>query len=193
VGCPQNSSSRGIAYVYQGTTLRQTLQPTTTTNGDLFGWSIDISWPYLAIGAYQDEISGPENGAVYIYQDLDKDFTRPNFSQMLHLEDTSLTTSSEAGCNNEAYFGYTVSFIDNRSLAINAACTNTLGTGRASDVIIYTLTGAGWTKVSQISKASVFGSGGFGQSMGGAAGVLAVAKQIDSGSPILYVYTASGF
>ena len=189
VGCMQYSSNRGIAYAYQGTTLRTSFLPSTTNSGDLFGMKVSLNWPYLAIGAYQDEVSGPENGAVYIYQDLDKTFTKPNFSLMTHFEDATVTTCS----TGEAYFGFNVEFIDDRSLAVNARCTNTLGSTNDSDAIIYTLTSAGWTKVRQISKSTVFASGAFATEMGGYGGIFAAIKHIDTTSPSVYVYTAPEF
>lgn len=192
LGCGDTSSSQGVAYVYQGTTLKQTLSPTTLEAGDNFGRSVSLQWPYLAIGAWVDEISGPDNGAVYIYQDIDPSLSQANFSLMSHFEETTLTAPTANSGKNT--FGINVAFIDDRTLAVQARYTNTLGTGNDSDVIIYTLTDQGWTNVRQISKASSAGiSEDFGGSLGGGSGIMAVSKKTDTTTPTLYIYTAPEF
>lgn len=190
MACPGYSSNTGRVYVYQGTTLLQTLQPSTAAANDYFGWRISMQWPYLAIGAYADEVASTDQGAVYIYQDMDSTFSKANFTQMTMFQESAATAGTGTGCTgSSAKFGYNVSFIDNRSLAVMANCTNLSG-ATASSIFIYTLGSAGWAKVSTISNpnsASNYHHGGY---MDGKNGIMAFSKYYGTTTPNFYVYTA---
>lgn len=190
VACQSYNSTAGIVYIYQGSTLIQTLQPSTVAAGDTFGASVALRWPYLAVGATVDEVSGSNEGVVYVFQDIDPSYTKPNFSQMVAFHEPAAVPGS--GCGSNSYFGTNVVFIDARTFAANATCTN--GSAWDSTVYIYTLGATEWSKVRTISKTSTSGTSyNFGNYMAGNNGLLAVTKAYNTSTPNFWLYTTPGY
>ncbi len=109
VGAPNESDNAGVigesgaAYIFNNSTgaLLHTLENPnaySTSNGDEFGYSVDINDSYTAVGAFkEDDVGGVTSGVVYIYNTVT--------GALLH----TLTNPNPFGTSANDYFGFTVS------------------------------------------------------------------------------------
>ena len=102
VGARGVNSSAGAAYIYDATNYSATptkLTPSGLGADDQFGYSIAATSNQIVVGAINDEITGSNTGAVYVYD-------ATNLS-------TTPTKLAPSGLDAGDYFGYSVTATSN--------------------------------------------------------------------------------
>ncbi|HER45226.1 MAG TPA: hypothetical protein ENO12_00235, partial [Thermoplasmatales archaeon] len=103
-GDNDNGDMSGSAYLFTriGTTWiqKQKLLASDGTNGDHFGWSVDLSEDTILIGAIYDDDKGSDSGSAYVYTRTDATWTQR--AKLLASDGTI-----------DDFFGWSVSISDN--------------------------------------------------------------------------------
>lgn len=130
-----NASGGGKVHVYNASTgnLRYTIDNEnaySSTNGDQFGYSVDVSDSYIIVGAQdEDDAGGTSSGKAYIYDVSD--------GSLLH----TLDNPNAAGTSRNDRFGQMVRITDSYAVA-GVAQEDTLGSGSGSVYIFNPSTGS---------------------------------------------------
>ena len=106
IGAPGDDSSEtdgGSTYLYaldgEEWSLYQTMTPLTHSEGDLFGFSVDIHGDWILIGAYGSDDGGDSSGAAYFFSAQAERWTQQH---------KLVAPDAEA----EHYFGYSLNLSD---------------------------------------------------------------------------------
>jgi hypothetical protein len=153
-GYGHNPSEKGRAFVYtrSGTTWTQqaALNASDAANYDRFGHGVSISGDTIVCGAYQEDTTASDAGAVYI-------FTRSGttWSQQQKIQ------SSDIAANDN--FGFSVA-VDGDTLIAGARYQDT-GSSGAGAAYIFTRSGTTWTQAHKIQASTVTTNGYFGSAV----------------------------
>ncbi len=195
-GRDDSGSDSGAAYVFVSDGARWTQQAKLTANdavtGALFGFSVSISGDTAIVGAYQNDVAGPDSGAAYIFT---RNGTR--WTQQVKLSPKDAEIGDE--------FGYAVSIIANYVI-VGAPKDDHLGID-AGSAYIFVYNGANWIQQAKLTATDAASGDEFGASvaMSGDYAIVGAwkddqpvadnrddpADQIDKGSA--YTFLRSGF
>lgn len=149
-----NPTDKGRAFVWtrSGTTWTQqaALNASDAANYDRFGHGVSISGDTIVCGAYQEDTTASDAGAVYI-------FTRSGttWSQQQKIQ------SSDISANDN--FGFSVA-VDGDTLIAGARYQDT-GSNNAGAAYIFTRSGSTWTQAHKIQASTVTYNGYFGSAV----------------------------
>jgi hypothetical protein len=151
--------------------------------GDIFGYSVAASGSTAVIGAYQDDDSGSNSGAAYVYTR-----SRGIWSQQQEL-------TAAGGVAGDA-FGRSVA-VSGDKLVVGAPWDDGIGIGTDSgSAYVFSRSGATWSQQRKLTAAdaAAYDDFGFGVAVSGDTVVVGALRGLTMGSPTgsAYVYARSG-
>lgn len=172
----------GAVYVFnrQGTSWTQTTKLTgaDTSQGDMFGVSVDMDTNYIAVGATGDDQNGILSGSAYVFKKVNNIWTQQ--AKITPADGTSYDL-----------FGASVS-IDNDDIVIGAPFDDDKGVESGS-VYVFHQNVSGWTQTSKIIASGGASGDYFGSSVSYDSGIIVVGAPFDDdrGPTTGSVYTFS--
>jgi hypothetical protein len=193
IGAPEedtNGTTAGAAYIFTRSgstwTQQQKIQSTDIQAGDGFGFNVDISndGNYIAIGAWREDTSGDNAGAVYVFTE-----SGGTWSQQAKIQ------ASDASAGQQ--FGMAVDLnSDGTTLAVGSADDANNANGAAA--YIFTRSGSTWSQQAKISDPTGVNYDQFGTNIvisdnGNTAAIGAPGEDIDGSSAGgTYIFTRTG-
>ncbi len=139
--------NEGSAYIFEKPsggwiTMNETYKLTASdgSNNDLFGGAVDISGDVVIISAYQDNLSGTQEGSAYIFEKPSGGWT--------NMTETAKLTASDAANSNR--MGISVAIYDDIAIA-GAYQDNLTGTFRGS-AYVFEKPSTGWKTMTESAK-----------------------------------------
>ncbi|MGJ4752238.1 putative Ig domain-containing protein [Leptospira kmetyi] len=158
----------GAAYVFKrvGTTWTQEayLKPQNPAANDRFGSEIGISGDTIVVGVSQDDLSGTNSGAAYIFRKVGTTWTQEAYLK-----------ASNAAANDQ--FGVSVGISGNTIIV--GAYTQNSGTGEA---YIFERTGTTWTETARLKAPNAEASDQFAKAVAISGDTVAIAAPRESNS-----------
>ena len=164
-GAYRDGGHHGAAYVYtrSGSTWSQQQKLTSgnpTSSEDQFGQSVSISGDTCAVGAWQEDTTASDSGAVFMFDRSGTTWGTP----------TKLKASDAAASDR---FGTSVA-IDGNMMVIGAQYEDTTATN-AGQAYLFSRSGSTWSEDDKVQGSNVMASANFGNMVAISSGVAIIA------------------